>query len=115
MNFLDIDGWNWCAQEGVQGILKLVMKVVNIIRYIVPIALIVMTTLDIIKKVINPDDKDGQKKIMNRAIAAVIVFFIPLLIKFIFVIIDWGIGSGETPSDAYANIEECLSVQKVKK
>ena len=112
MNILDIASWNWCTQEGVKGVLKLVMGIISIIRYVVPIALIVMTSLDIIKKVINPDDKDGQKKILTRAIAAVVIFFIPLLIKFVFIVIDWGIGSGDSYSDADSNLQACLDMIK---
>ena len=108
MNFLDIAGWNWCTQEGVQGVLKLVSTIISVIRFAVPIVLIVMTSLDIAKKVINPEDKEGQKKIMNRVIAAVIVFFIPLLIKFVFIVVDWGLGSSGTAGDAESNLQACI-------
>ena len=76
--------------SGVQAALKLVDTVLSIIRWIVPIGLIFMTGLDIAKKVINPDDKDGQKKIMVRIIAAVLVFFVPLLKNFVMDLINIG-------------------------
>ena len=78
--------------SGVQAALKLVDTALSIIRWIVPIGLIFMTALDIAKKVINPDDKDGQKKIMVRIIAAVLVFFAPLLKNIVMDLIDIGKG-----------------------
>ncbi len=54
--------FNWLAQEGVLNAIDLIYKVLKIVRIIVPIGLIAMTTMDITKKVINPEDKDGQKK-----------------------------------------------------
>ena len=76
--------FEWLNQSGVQNVLNMVYKIVDIIRIIVPIVLIVMTTLDITKKVINPEEKDGQKKIMIRLIAAIVVFFSPVFIRGVF-------------------------------
>ena len=80
--------FSWLEEEGVIRVIEYVYNIIKIIRIIVPIGLIVMTSLDIAKKVIDPNEKDGQKKIMIRLIAAVIVFFIPLFIKFVFKIAD---------------------------
>ena len=85
--------WSWCSQPGVKGVLDFVRTIVDIIRIVVPIVLIIMTTIDITKKVIDPEDKDGQKKIMTRAIAALIIFLIPIMIKIVFKVIDWGMGT----------------------
>ena len=71
-------------------IINMVKTLLDVIRIVVPIGLIVMTSLDISKKVINPEDKDGQKKIMTRAIAALIIFLIPTLIKLTLSIIGAG-------------------------
>ena len=109
MNFLDIINWNWCTQEGVQGVLKLVSAIISVIRLAVPIVLIVMTSLDIAKKVINPEVKEGQKKIMNRVIAAVVFFFIPVLVRFVFIVVDWGFGSSGTAGDAESNLKACIN------
>ena len=94
LNILATEFNGWCANEGVQQALHLVKVVLETLRIIVPIGLIIMTTLDITKKVINPDEKDGQKKIMTRILAAVIVFFIPTIISLVFRLIDIGKGSG---------------------
>ena len=108
MNIVDLlIEWNWCAQEGVQNVFHLIKELLNIIRIVVPIGLIVMTTMDVVKKVINPDEKDGQKKIMNRAIAAIIVFFIPTMIRLTFKVIDWGTGKDGSYDNAESGLSMC--------
>ena len=78
----------------IEGIINMLSDLLTIIRIIVPIGLIVMTGLDIFKKVINPEDKEGQKKILNRLLAAIIVFFVPMILRFILKLVE--IGNGET-------------------
>jgi hypothetical protein len=101
MNFL-IDFAGWCSGEhSIQPVLHMVKILIGVIRIVVPIGLIIMTTVDITKKVINPDDKDGQKKIMTRAIAALIVFLIPTFLNFFTWIVDRSTGVDmQDPGDA---------------
>ena len=80
--------------DNFKGIINMLSDLLTIIRIIVPIGLIVMTGMDIFKKVINPEDKDGQKKILNRLLAAIIVFFVPMILRFILKLVT--IGNGET-------------------
>ena len=101
---MDILVFNWCSQAGVQNVMKIIKTLINIIRWVVPIGLIIMTTLDIMKKVINPDDKDGGKKIMTRAIAAVIVFFVPLFIRLVLRMVDIGMGRN---TNSVNSVSEC--------
>lgn len=106
MNFINLlFDWSWC--NGLQPILHLIKEVLNIVRILVPIALIAMTTIDITKNVINPDDKDGQKKIMIRAIAALIVFLVPTLIRLSFKLIDWGRNVDGTYDNAESGLSSC--------
>ena len=86
--------FDWCAQDGVQKVFSLINTIINVIRWVVPIGLIVMLSVDIFKKVINPDDKEGQKKIITRIAAAIIIFLIPLIIRIVLGLVD--IGSGRT-------------------
>ena len=101
---MDILVFNWCSQAGVQNVMKIIKTIINIIRWVVPIGLIIMTTLDIMKKVINPDDKDGGKKIMTRAIAAIIVFFVPLFIRLVLRMVDIGMGRN---TNSVNSVSEC--------
>ena len=86
--------FDWANEPGVQKVLELMKTAMNIIRWIVPIGLIVMTSLDLFNKVLKPDDKESQKKIMNRAIAAIIVFFVPTIVSIVMKLVD--VGKGET-------------------
>ena len=90
INILEKISFDWCASGngGLRSVFHMLKILLNIIHIIVPIALIVMTSLDVAKKIINPDDKDGQKKIMIRAIAALIVFLTPTIVNFSLKIID---------------------------
>lgn len=106
MNIINLlFSWSWCT--GLQPVLHLIKEVLNIVRILVPIGLIVMTTIDITKNVINPDDKDGQKKIMIRAIAALIVFLTPTLIRLSFKLIDWGRNVDGTYDNAESGLSNC--------
>lgn len=97
----------WCNEGGVQNAFHLVKSILEVLRIVVPIGLIVMTTIDITKKVIDPNEKDGQKKIMTRILAAVIVFFIPTIISLVFRLIDIGKGSGSSYSESQSSLSAC--------
>ena len=101
----DFNGW--CSQEGVQGTFHLIKEILSVIRLVVPVALVVMTTLDITKKVINPEDKDGQKKIMYRAIGALVVFLTPTIVSIVFKVIDLGAGTSGSYNEANSGLAAC--------
>lgn len=94
MNIVDLLFSFNCTNPGapsyVKPIFDIIKTVLTIIRIVVPIGLIVLTTFDVIKKVIDPNEKEGQKKVMLRAISALIVFLIPTVINIAISIIDAG-------------------------
>lgn len=96
--------FDWCNQCGVQKVMYLIKTLINIIRWVVPIGLVIMTSLDIAKKVLNPDEKEGQKRIMHRVIAGLIVFFVPLFIRVVLNIVDIGLGNS---TGAYSGAQGC--------
>ena len=97
--------FDWCAQEGVKKIFGLINIGLNIIRIVVPIGLIVMLGIDIFKKVLNPEDKDAQKKILHRIIAALVVFASPMLVRFVLKLADLGMGNDSASTTSFS---ECL-------
>lgn len=109
MNFFNILAFSgWCSgANSIQPVFHMVKVVLNVVRIVVPIGLIALTTMDIVKKVINPDDKDGQKKIMIRAIAALIVFLIPTFISLTLKLIDWGTGNKATQRSNEQTLSNC--------
>ncbi len=97
---------NLCSgNTSIQPILHMVKVILDVVRIIVPIGLVVMTSLDVAKKVINPDDKDGQKKIMIRAIAALIVFLLPTIVNLSLKIVDWG--TGKDVNNTSSSLSSC--------
>ncbi len=96
--------FDWCAQAGVQKVFGLIKTGLDIIRIVVPIGLIVMLAIDIMKKVINPEEKEAQKKIMHRLIAALVVFASPILVRFVLKLADIGMGNNSASS---SSLSEC--------
>jgi len=74
------------ANSELVQILGIVRTALTIIQIAVPILLIIMGSLDLMKAVMagkEDEIKKGQNTFVKRAIAAVIVFFIPLIVGLI--------------------------------
>ena len=75
-----------CNEQAMLVIIIIAKIVLNVIRILVPIALIVLGSIDIGKAVIAGDEKkikEAQKPFVKRIIAAIIVFLIPWLVDII--------------------------------
>ena len=72
-----------CSDYGIATYLYIVKKVLTLIQIVVPIILIVMGTIQLVKMMTNPDDKGGKEKknFLNKFVAAIIVFFIPVVVN----------------------------------
>lgn len=73
-----------CESSSLLNLISLVKSLLEIITTIIPIVLILMITFDLSKLVIDVDEKTRHaitKKVINRSIAAVAVFFIPTLVN----------------------------------
>ena len=68
-----------CSDYALANVLDVTRRIVELIQIIVPIILIVFATIQLAQLVMNPDEKDGIKKITNKFIAAAVVFLIPVL------------------------------------
>ena len=80
-----------CTTE-LKTILGLVNTILNLIKYAIPIVLIVLGTLDIAKVVTAGEGKDDDvkkatKKFTTRVIYALVVFLIPTIISLLFQLI----------------------------
>ena len=75
-----------CSDANVLKILRYIKIVINIIFVIVPILLLVTASISYLKAISNAD-KDGiaktNKAMISKCIAAIIIFFIPLITKMI--------------------------------
>ena len=70
-----------CSDPGLVSIIDIVRKGMDLFQLIVPILLLVMLVVQLTKLVVNPDEKNGIKKITNRILAAMIIFILPVIIN----------------------------------
>ena len=69
-----------CSDYGLMSILDITRKIFDLIQLIVPIILITMLTIQFVQLSINPELKGGFRRILNKFIAVVIIFLLPVLI-----------------------------------
>lgn len=69
-----------CSDYAIVGILNTTRSVFNVIQLVVPIILILAATIQFLQLTINPELKDGFRKILNKVIAAIIIFLLPMLV-----------------------------------
>lgn len=65
-------------------VISFLKSVLTIIQWAIPIMLIVMGSIDLGKAVLSSDDKEikgATSKLVKRAIAAVAVFFVPIIVN----------------------------------
>ena len=82
-----------CTDFALATVLDIVRKFFNIFQIIVPILLIIGVTIQLIKLMNDPERKNGIKEITNRAIAALICFFIPVIVDVVLGMISQTISS----------------------
>lgn len=81
--------------KDLRAVVAIVSFILGIIQWVVPIILIILGTFDLVKAVTagkEDDIKKGQKTLIKRVIAAVIVFLVPLLVSILMGMIgntDW--------------------------
>ena len=94
---------SFCSETA--KIWKLVGQILLIFKIVIPLLLIIFGMIDLGKAVVGSKDEDVKKAITHlafRAVAAVIIFFIPTLVGFIFSIVD---GFSE---DDYKECSTCI-------
>lgn len=69
--------------NGLGPVVSLLKSVLTILQWAIPVLLIIMGSIDLGKAVLASDDKEikgATSKLIKRAIAAVAVFFVPMLV-----------------------------------
>ena len=77
-----------CDHLSFLQIMNFIIIALNVVRYVVPILVVVMTILDLYKNMINPNEKEGMNIIIKRILAAIIVFLVPTFIKLFMSLLD---------------------------
>lgn len=102
-----------CGNQDFLTVLKFIGWVFYVFKIVIPILLIAYGSFDLGKAVIASKEdeiKGATKKLVNRAIAAVVIFFIPTIVGFIFGIVgssadDSTLEGGEP---AYKSCQRCF-------
>ena len=72
-----------CSDPGLVSILDIVRNFLALFQVFVPIILIVGATIGFVKLAANPEVKNGTKNIINQFLAAIVCFFIPVVVSFV--------------------------------
>lgn len=75
---------NCCSDYALAKLLSILHRALNLIQLIAPILLLLSFVIGLIKLMINPDDKKGNKPLFNKIIAAVMCFIMPTIINLFF-------------------------------
>lgn len=79
-----------CSEE-IKEVFKIVITVLEVIKFIVPVLLIVLCTVDIFKLIVSKkedDIKKLRKGIIMKIIYCVLIYLIPFLVPFILSLIN---------------------------
>ncbi len=79
-----------CSDYGIAMFLYIMKQALLLIQIAVPTILVVMAIVQLIKMMISPDDKKSVKSLYNKFIAAVFVFFTPLMVNVVLSILPDG-------------------------
>ena len=87
-----------CTDADMKVIFGVIQTAMNLVRWAIPIILIVMGTIDIAKVVTtsNNDEKEvkaATKKFTTRIIYAIVIFLIPTIISLLFKLIPSNVGA----------------------
>ena len=97
-----------CKDNSMVQVMEVVKSVLTIIQIAVPILLIIMGSLDLMKAVMagkEDEIKKAQGTFVKRAIASVIVFFIPLIVSLVIGLLP----AGQTSTGDKLNYNYCWS------
>ncbi len=107
-----------CDTIGYLKVMSLIKTLLNIIRFVIPIILVVLIITDLFKNVLNPNNKESVNKIKSRIIAAIIIFLVPTLVSLVVyliqVILDDNSSGEYKISSCYTNATS-VCIEKVEK
>lgn len=69
-----------CSNTSIAFFITIAIRMLSIIQIIIPILLILMIMINFFQLVNNPEMKNGYKMIINKLIATVVIFMIPIIL-----------------------------------
>lgn len=100
-------GFDVCEKAGIVKIFQIIGYALFIIKIIVPILLIALGSMDLGKAVLSSDEQAIKKAtniLIKRAIASVVIFFIPTLLSAVVKLLD-----GIDKLDDFSCLSGCVS------
>ena len=109
---------NVCENLFLLKALRLLYTGINIIRFVVPIGLLIKLMIDVYHHILNPDSKQIKELAVKRIVAAVCIFLLPIFVNFVLKLVE--IGGGNKPDYPYClttldNIEYFERLAEAKK
>jgi len=78
---------------------------INIMRFLIPIVLIIKLVLDIYGQILDPKTNEAKEKITKRILACVIIFFIPTFVNILLGFMENIFGTSFNYSECNANVQ----------
>ena len=82
VNFINV---SLCENTAILGTIYFIKELLNMVWYIIPMGLIVMTTIDLAKSVVSSGSDEMQKNgkmVIKRIILCMALFLIPTIVNF---------------------------------
>lgn len=95
-----------CTSEAGYRLFGIAGYAINFIQIAVPILLIVMGTIDLVKALVAQKDdqmKKAQSTLIKRLIVGVVIFFVPMLVKFLMVMVNGNDANKNVCMDSFTN------------
>lgn len=77
-----------CSDAALSATLKITKNIISFIGMIVPIILLTMAVINLVRLIMNPDEKKNISKIKNSFIAAIVVFMVPVGVNVVMQMLD---------------------------
>lgn len=84
---------NNCADYALANILNTIHKIINMVAIIVPILLIISIIFSLVGFLVNVEQKNKGKKIIQKVAAAIIIFFLPTIVDTTMSLLDYAGGN----------------------
>ncbi len=97
-----------CNDYALANVLGIVKEIIHVIQIAVPIVLLVMMVVQLFVLMHNPDDKKNVKKIYNKLIAVLVVFFVPIVVDAVMLLLTNSFNAASCWTNA-AELKEELS------
>ena len=106
---------SFCENLLMLRILRLLYTGINVIRFVVPFGLIIKLSIDVYHAILMGEEKRIKELSFRRIVAAVMVFFSPLLVNLVLKLVEVGGGNSVDYPYCLTSIENILQYEEMAK